>query len=82
MNFKFCMSSASVNCFFHHSTNVRQMSIVGTMIADETHTVTIPEQGTEQRESGDLRTGASVSRSKGSGVRQNKIPKFQNKVQL
>jgi len=55
---------------------------VGTMIADETHTVTIPEQGTEQRESGDLRTGASVSRSKGSGVRQNKIPKFQNKVQL
>ena len=42
------------------------MSTVGTIIADETHAVSIPEQGTEQRKSGDLRTGASVSRSTGS----------------
>ena len=42
------------------------MSTVGTIIADETHAVSIPEQGTKQRKSGDSRKGASVSRSTGS----------------
>lgn len=54
------------------------MSTVGTIIADETHTVSIPEQGTEQRKSGDLRTGGicvPIDRQRYAAKQNTKIPK-------